>query len=37
MPNSATIRMEVGDLKDGIYFVTLRAEGREQVVKFIKQ
>ncbi|MDX2430444.1 MAG: T9SS type A sorting domain-containing protein, partial [Bacteroides sp.] len=37
MQNSSIIRMEVGELKHGVYFVTLRSASQDQVVKIIKQ
>jgi hypothetical protein len=35
--NTSTIRMEVSDLKHGVYFVTLGFEAKEEVLKIIKK
>jgi hypothetical protein len=37
MQHSSIIRMEVGELNKGVYFVTLRSASQDQVVKIIKQ
>lgn len=37
MLNSSIIRMEVGELNKGVYFITLRSASQDQVVKIIKQ
>jgi len=37
MQNSEVIRMEVGELKHGVYFVTLRTESSDHVLKMLKK